>query len=116
MSKPFDLEAAKRGEPIQTRDGTPAKFVAYEPGVAPGNCSVIVLANGYLTMRYADGASRSDRQPSDADLVMAPRKRTVWVNFYQGNRASWWDSDEVANGCGTGYRIGNRAWPVEIEE
>ena len=29
--KPFDLEAAKRGEPIICRDGTPAKFIAHVP-------------------------------------------------------------------------------------
>lgn len=27
--KPFDLEAAKRGEPIITRDGVEAHFVAH---------------------------------------------------------------------------------------
>ena len=29
--KPFDLEAAKRGEPIQCRDGRPVKFIGHVP-------------------------------------------------------------------------------------
>ena len=29
--KPFDLEAAKRGEPIVTRGGEAAKFIAHVP-------------------------------------------------------------------------------------
>jgi hypothetical protein len=52
------------------------------------------------------------------DLFMAPRKRTVWVNLYSDNtRPAWhYESQEKADrNIGPG-RIGDRAYPIEIEE
>ena len=51
---------------------------------------------------------------------MAPKKRTVWVNFYENGWAYYGDSEYDAEINASGYntikRIGGRAWPVEIEE
>lgn len=122
----FDLEAAKRGEPIQTRDGRPVKFIAHVPEVMESH-RVIVQYEELVALRFEDGRSFSDRQ-CGLDLCMAPRKRTVWVNVYYQRPCDWpvslptsvWDTkkdaDEAASGNGNLIRIGNRAWPLEIEE
>jgi len=52
--KPFDLEAAKRGEPIVCRDGTPAKFVAHVPEKI-GEDTVLVLMRGAVHTYYENG-------------------------------------------------------------
>lgn len=124
--KPFDLEAAKRGEPIQTRDGRPVKFIAHVPEATESQ-QVVVLIGNTVRARYPTGTFL-DFEGDDDDLFMAPLKRTVWVNVYYRRPCDWpgslstsaWDTkkdaDEAASGNGNLIRIGNRAWPLEIEE
>lgn len=116
--KPFDLEAAKRGDPIITRDGREVKFIAYVPEAKKSD-QVIVWDHRDITCHYDDGRfSRYDT--SDRDLYMAPKKRTVWVNFYpsvdnEPPLAMTHKSQEKANRDGLSHRIGGKAYPVEIE-
>ena len=117
----FDLEAAKRGEPIVCRDGTPAKFIAHVPEAHPTN-RLIVLVLGNIYGSYEDG--KWGPTPEKYDLFMAPKKRTVWVNLYGGSSAMHFPDKDTAdehhrittNGATIINRIGNRAYPVEIEE
>lgn len=52
LLRPFDLDAAKRGEPICTRDGSPAKFIAHVPEATPIFDRVIVLCVGKTSNLY----------------------------------------------------------------
>ena len=115
--KPFDLEAAKRGEPIQTRDGQPAKFIAHVPEATESQ-QVVVLIGNTVRARYPTGTFY-DFEGGHDDLFMAPRKRTVWVNLYpthEGRVCYWYEMKEKADKASFYKRIGNRAWPLEIEE
>lgn len=122
--KPFDLEAAKRGEPIQTRDGTPVKFIAHVPEADQGQ-QVVILIGGEIVCFDGNG-SHSGMFETELDLFMAHRKRTVWVNLYkplpcdyvsQGTPAAAYNTEKEADCAVSSYvRIGNRAWPLEIEE
>jgi len=50
---------------------------------------------------------------------MAPRKRTVWVNVYPDGtncHAGAYETEAIANNYASHQRIGNRAWPLEIED
>ena len=84
--KPFDLEAAKRGEPICDRAGNPVRFIAHVPEAANPSERVIVLAlNGAISLHYENGTyALSD---CDYDLFMATKKvkRERWVNIYSEN-------------------------------
>ena len=116
--KPFDLEAAKRGEPIVTRDGREAKFIAHVPEL--GNLPLVVMIENTLTQLQEDGSWVGDCK-SSYDIFMAPKKRTVWVNFYpsvdnEPPLAMTHKSQEKANRDGLSHRIGGKAYPVEIEE
>jgi len=83
--RPFDLEAAKRGEPLVTRNGLSVKFVAYVPEAT--EYPVIAFIEGENAPdtftdkgRYCAGSWSED---CGRDLFMAPKpKRTVWVNFH----------------------------------
>ena len=116
--KPFDLEAAKRGEPIQCRDGTHAKFVAHVPDAVPSQ-RIIAQIRDNVGLFHETGWW-GQITPHCSDLFMAPKKRTVWVNLYENGWAYYGDSEYDANFNATDYktikRIGNRAYPVEIEE
>lgn len=82
--KPFDLEAAKRGEPLITRDGHQAWFV----GVAPKEAGaalhqLAVWVDGEFTAYTLDGKfARPYSEESDLDLFMAPRTFTHWLNVW----------------------------------
>ena len=110
----FDLEAAKRGEPIQCRDGTPAKFIAHVPEAGDGRGLVAQVDTNIVTLN--DNGRWGDIAAHRLDLFMAPNKRTVWVNLYKGCLAEHYPTEAIADGCAITDRIGNRAYPVEIEE
>lgn len=96
--KPFDLEAAKRGDPIVADVDQKILFIGLD---SSGNV-VAEDSDGWL-VKY---------RPQN--LFMAPKKRTVWVNLYQ-----YFDTEEDADAAHTiadFQRIGCKAYPVEIEE
>ena len=117
--KPFDLEAAKRGEPIVCRDGTPAKFIAHVPDAHPTQRLVVLVRDNIFG--YLESGSWTGVNDDDGDLFMAPKKRTVWVNFYHNNFATFFNSKEAADIDHRESHLGvnrrsKRAYPVEIEE
>jgi len=110
--KPFDLEAAKRGDPIHCL-GVGALEVDF---VGMSHTGHVVIETRGVGIRKVS---------SDA-LRMAPAKRTVWVNLYPEysrkpngrpwGSACWHDTQESANSRGGSARIGGKAYPLEIEE
>lgn len=121
--KPFDLEAAKRGEPIQTRDGQSAKFIAHVPE-AQEHQRMVVFFDGAVWVVGESGNFYQNKFASNHDLFMSPRKRTVWVNLHPyagistsyGYPATVYATKEMADAVSDQDRQGNRAWPLEIEE
>lgn len=115
--KPFDLEAAKRGEPIQTRDGRKARFIAHVPECHQLHRVLALVDGETFVQAFTEAGRYAKRDDSAEDLFMAPKKRTVWVNLYYDRLlpSCWYYSEEYANRY-AGRRIGNRAYPVEIEE
>ena len=114
--KPFDLEAAKAGAPLVTRDGRPAKFIAHVGDAHPSQ-RLLVLIDGVVHTKFESGKyASSPAHVSDNDLFMAPIKRTVWVNLYKHHVAIWHDTEKAADDGTQGNRHGGRAWPIEIEE
>lgn len=70
--KPFDLEAAKRGEPIVTRAGQIVSFIAHVPAALPGH-RVVVLNPGRVAVGYHEnGIYSALGLESRKDLFMAP--------------------------------------------
>ncbi len=116
--KPFDLEAAKRGEPIQNKRGAERRFVAHAPDAEPSQRVICLNETGHVRCYSEQGGYCVDCESDTHDLCMAPRKRTVWVNLYEeGKFANHHENEESANERADGTnRIGNRAWPLEIED
>ena len=113
--KPFDLEAAKAGAPIVTRDGRPAKFIAHVAEAQPSQRLVVLIDGGVYTKFESGGYSKSPAHVSPNDLFMAPVKRTVWANVYGYGGATWYDIEKAADDGALSGRLGGRAWPIEIE-
>ena len=112
--KPFCLEAAKRGEPIVCRDGTPTNFIVHVPEASNGRKVVAMRDNGIIYIWHESGEFDKD-EPTNWDLFMAPKTYTVWINIY-GNNAIVYYSKQDADKAANPHRVGNRAYPVEIEE
>ena len=114
--KPFNLQAAKAGAPIVTRDGRPAKFIAHVAEAHPSQ-RLLVLIDGCVLAKFENGKyASSPAHVSDNDLFMAPVKRTVWANVYGYGRATWYNTEKDADDGALTARLGGRAWPIEIEE
>jgi hypothetical protein len=117
--KPFNLEEARKGKPICTRDGRPAEFIAYVPK-GEALSQVIVLVGNKVFQLSAEGFEFTSLQ-SDVDLFMMPEKRTVWVNFYTHTGScgegdcDYWETEKEANKGSAPSRIGGKAYPVEID-
>ena len=74
--KPFNLEAAKRGEPIVTRDGREAKLIAYVPELMEGY-GVVYRIDGILYTAKVDG-SVTETDKHRHDLFMGSTPRPQW--------------------------------------
>ena len=83
--KEFDLEAAKAGKPVCTRDGRKARIICFDK--QKDLYPIIALAKdneGYETIyQYSKkGISSVCGKPTDNDLMMLPEKKEGWVNVY----------------------------------
>lgn len=121
--KPFDLQAAIRGEPIVTRDGRPARFVAQVPEATHYPVIAIVSGGNAVTSHTNDGEEYNDGTESDDDLFMSVTTRTVYYNLYAGDfpgaasrcyRHNTAEDAREAVGRGNGSVLVAAAVPVEI--
>ncbi len=121
--KPFNLKEFRSGKPALTRSGSKAFFVGINPLILNQMSFVTEKFPGISFDCDLDG-SYDGMNPTDLDLIgMAKVKRTVWVNLYQGSIdwSCWYksqaDADAAARNSGFDeHRVGNKAWPLEIEE
>lgn len=122
MSRPFDIALWKQGHPVMTRDGVPVPndCIAHMPGAPESDC-IVYWVNGEIFPVSSTGIYF---KKSKWDLVMAPTKRTVWVNLYPPETVAKWfvlesaaDEDaERLRHFGHNYnRLGGRAYPVEVD-
>ena len=86
LLRPFDLEAAKRGESICLRNGNEAKFLAHEQGHSYlKDWGVIVLSPHGISTHSENGLRWRDGT-SSYDLCMAP---LCWLEdkpVYKGDK------------------------------
>lgn len=82
--KEFDLEAAKSGKPVCTRDGRKARIICFD---AKGEKPIIALiANGNsedVNYYYITGKVRFLDKEDENDLMMLHEKKEGWVNVYK---------------------------------
>lgn len=78
--KPFNLEAAKRGEPIVTRDGRKARFIAHVPEAGEAY-RVVVYIEDHIDVQsyYEDGRYTSEMVSEHCDdiLMASPPMRSI---------------------------------------
>lgn len=80
---PFDVEKAKEGCPVVTRDGRPARIIYWD---AKGHYPIIALVDMKdvdVVLRFCLNGNHLIAGESDNDLFMAPVKHEGWVNVYK---------------------------------
>jgi hypothetical protein len=112
--KPFNLERALAGDPVVTRDGKPVTQLTLFN--ISGRFPLVGVVDNSNESWTPTGLLCANGQTSCFDLFMAPKKRTVWVNLYGSGFCHWYNTKAEADEASSRFRIGNRAWPLEIEE
>lgn len=81
--KAFNLEAAKAGAPVQTRDGRPARIVCFDRKNTDGYKLVVLIEEKTESVRlYTEtGVFLISAEADEYDLVMAPVKKSGWFNI-----------------------------------
>lgn len=82
--KPFDIELAKAGHPVCTRNGRKARILCYDRDNRQLRCIVALVTepNGLEEIyTYTLKGRISRNEESNHDLVMAPERKTGWINL-----------------------------------
>lgn len=126
MKKPFDLEAAKRGEPLITRDGDKARFVAHVPE-ACAECRVIGLIQGHSSVAqyHENGLYYASGTKCGSDLFMdvsESKKVTLYSalcrdpdGVYFLSTTLFTDEAPAREGFGSDFVRLLTEYPVEVE-
>lgn len=87
--KPFDLDLAKAGHPVCTRDGRSARIICFDRKGSKPIVALILEDNKeyeYQRFYYSDGKfllpGILPGTESKDDLVMASTKKEGWINIY----------------------------------
>lgn len=112
--KPFNLELAKQGHPVCTRDGRQARIVSFD--IDDDDYPIIALIKKEKDKENVqsytiNGDYYRDETVSDFDLFMVNDKKTGWINIYVGPDGDFMPSssiydneheaEEGASGCPT---------------
>ena len=83
--KPFDLEAAKNGAKVVTRDGHAVRIICYDRKNEEYPIVALVGEDEGAVFSYSSGGRylEPNLTDHDLDLFMAPVKHEGWVNVYK---------------------------------
>ena len=84
--KEFDLEAAKSGKPVCTRDGRKARLICFDK---KGAYPIVALVNDYNEEEYIKNYDEFGKKfiggETSDDLMMLPEKKEGWINIYDAD-------------------------------
>lgn len=114
--KPFDIELAKAGHPVCTRDGKPARIICFDckgPRDTVMIVALIMESHGENAFRYkGNGRFSADNVNHKNDLMMFQKKREGWINIYlDGIVSSIYSTKEEA----IKNSMDNRTTTIKIE-
>ena len=88
--KPFDIELAKQGKPVCTRDGRKARIICFDSKNDPRRPIVALVEHNDNELLYEytiEGKERFSHisTTGTSDLMMLPEKKEGWVNVYDAD-------------------------------
>ena len=103
--KEFDINLAKQGKPICTRDGRKARIICFD---AKGKQPIIALLEGEKTdeeiiQTYSmNGRYYEFRKEDHRDLMILPEKKTGWININKDG-GIFKSREEAERNCSDNY-------------
>lgn len=87
-TKPFNIEKARAGNPVCTRDLRPARIVCdnMSDGISKDNILALVSETDGSETAYAynrDGTFMGAGEQHRLDLMLATTKKSGWINIYK---------------------------------
>ena len=116
--KPFNLEEAKQGKPVCTRDGHPVRLLCFDYKDRDYSIVGLISYGEYESVATftEEGKWSKDRTYSSCDLFMAPVKHEGWINIYPNNCSSCqiYPTEKDAKSCANDAAIATTK--IEWEE
>ena len=83
--KPFDLEKAKAGAPVQTRNGKPARIICFDALYEKPICAFVTeFGMTHVFFYDEEGCCYTEHtRENNYDLMMVSVEKTGWVNIYE---------------------------------
>lgn len=83
--KNFDLEKAKAGYPVRTRDGHEARIICFDREDENPIVALVKDADNEIILSYDNmGRYDNDGRERMCDLFMKAIRQEAWINLYKG--------------------------------
>lgn len=82
--KPFDIQKAKEGKPVCTRDGRKARIVCFDKADERPIVALISDNGSEFVYEYLINGKCYKNKDDSNDLMMLPEKKEGWVNIDKG--------------------------------
>ena len=108
--KEFDLEAAKAGKPVYTRDGRKARVICFDAKCSLPIIALVINAEGSETLiSYTSDGRFSNLDERCCDLMMLPEKKEGWINVKK-DVSLFKSREEAERNCTKDYAIVKISW------
>lgn len=87
--KPFDLNSAKAGKPVCTRDGRKARILCFDRFCCDEISTIVACVlskdgkDENVIIYSSDGFMVDKQHPCADDLMILPEKKEKWINIYK---------------------------------
>ena len=86
--KPFDIQKAREGKPVCTREGRKARIICFDRKFYHDgyNYPIVAMVNdndNELVHAYTQDGLLVGNMEGELDLMMLPEKKEGWVNVYR---------------------------------
>ena len=96
--KPFDIQKAREGKPVCTRDGRKARIICFDFRDVEEICCLIVAVDYGEAEKiyYYDSCGKyRGGDSSKYDLMMLPEKKEGWINVYRNEKSEYWSEQII---------------------
>ena len=117
--KPFDIEQAKAGKPVQTRNGQDAEILRFD--LRGGNSMLVIIKaedHDYVATYAESGNFVNPKYEDKYDLFMKPETKEGWVAVFNDGKSisTIYDTKEKAESIGGTYPNFVAVAKIEWEE